>query len=168
MGLQVGRLTLPLAPEVAAAIEDFDCSSGKRDDPVATNVCNFLRDQRFVAGIEHNFSATYLLIDRDLDPQLIGYVTLTLDAVRLTNAEKRVFGEQPDTGGFGAARIQMIGVDSRHQNVGYAASSCSWQPLWRGNNNGFPRGFYWQTRISVNWIGMSDKGSSQIVPFAKS
>lgn len=72
MGLQAGRLTLPLAEEVGAAIAGFDCSNTEQDDPVARNVCDFLRGHRFIPGIEHGFSATYLLIDRDVDPSLIG------------------------------------------------------------------------------------------------
>lgn len=50
---------------------------------------------------------------------LVGYATLTFDSVRLTNAEKRKMEELVGIAEFGAVRIQMIGVDRRHQNKRY-------------------------------------------------
>lgn len=91
MALSLARLALPISPELSAALEDFDCVGGAHEgDDVAANVCDFLRSHRYRAGIEHGFSATYLYINPDVEPQIVGYVTLTLDAVRLTNAEKIV------------------------------------------------------------------------------
>jgi len=122
MAPSLGRLALPLTSELGEALEGFDCvGEAHADDNVAANVCDFLRSHRYKPGIEHGFSATYLYVDPDLDPQIVGYATLTLDAVRLTNAEKDLFG-RPPVANFGSVRIQMIGVDSRHQGCGFGAS----------------------------------------------
>jgi hypothetical protein len=89
-----------------------------QDDPVAENVNGFLADGRYEPGLRHGISATYLLLDGAADPQLLGYATLTFDSVRLTNAERK----RMDLAGiaeFGALRIQMIGVDHRHQRCGH-------------------------------------------------
>ena len=104
---------------MARAISDFCClGAGDEDDPVAQNVHSFLTDRRFEPGIEHGISATYLLIDQEKDPAILGYATLTLDSVRLTNTEKKKMESLVGIADFGAVRIQMIGVDHRHQRCG--------------------------------------------------
>jgi GNAT superfamily N-acetyltransferase len=119
----LGRLELPLTDDVSAAIEGFDCVGDRHvDDNVAANVGDFLCSHRYREGIRHGFSATYLFLDPDADPQLVGYATLALDAVRLTNSEKRIFGDELAVANFGSVRLQMIGVDCRHQGRGYGAS----------------------------------------------
>lgn len=115
----LARLELPLSAETKQAIEGFDCVGDRHvGDEVAADVCGFLRDHGYESGIEHGFSATYLYVDSELDPQLVGYVTLILSEVRLTNAERRAFGAAPFRG-FGAVKIAMIGVDCRHQDGGH-------------------------------------------------
>ena len=52
-----------------------------------------------------------------MDPMLVGYATLTFDSVRLTNSEKRQMEELIGIAEFGAVRIQMIGIDHRHQRT---------------------------------------------------
>jgi ribosomal protein S18 acetylase RimI-like enzyme len=46
-----------------------------------------------------------------------GYATLTFDSVRLTNSEKKQMEELIGIAEFGAVRIQMIGIDHRHQRT---------------------------------------------------
>lgn len=122
MALQFRRLALPVAPELLEAIRNFDCLGEEHaDDPVAKNVSSFLADQRFVPGLRHDVSATYLLIDQDVEPQVLGYATVTLDSVRLTNSEKRRM-EDVGFADFGALRIQMIGVDHRCQSIGHGTT----------------------------------------------
>lgn len=65
----------------------------------------------------HGISSTYLLLDPEKDPLLVGYATLTFDSVRLTNSEKKEMEELNGISQFGAVRIQMIGVDHRHQRT---------------------------------------------------
>lgn len=116
----LGRLALPLSDDLGAAVEGFDCVGELHaDDDVARNVCEFLRTHRYRSGVEHGFTATYLLLDSEVEPRLVGYATLALDAVRLTNSEMRQFGADLGYSDFGAVRIQMIGVDSRLQGRGY-------------------------------------------------
>jgi ribosomal protein S18 acetylase RimI-like enzyme len=88
---------------------------------VAENVNGFLADGRYQPGLKHGISSTYLLLDQEVDPLLIGYATLTFDSVRLTNAEKKQMEELVGISQFGAVRIQMIGIDHRHQNKGHGA-----------------------------------------------
>jgi GNAT superfamily N-acetyltransferase len=115
---QLRRLALPIDEELSRAIADFDClGEDHQDDPVAENVNGFLADGRFKPGLEHGISSTYLFLDPDADPVLVGYATLTFDSVRLTNAEKRQMEELVGIAEFGAVRIQMIGVDHRHQGT---------------------------------------------------
>lgn len=52
-----------------------------------------------------------------MDPMLVGYATLTFDSVRLTNSEKKQMEELIGIAEFGAVRIQMIGIDHRHQRT---------------------------------------------------
>lgn len=85
---------------------------------MAENVKGFLVDGRFLPGLEQGISSTYLLLDHQADPPLLGYATLTFDSVRLTNAEKSQMQDLLGIGEFGALRIQMIGVDHRHQGKG--------------------------------------------------
>lgn len=109
---------LPLADSLGDAIDDFSCiGPDDDDDPVVNNVNSFLVDRRFEAGIEHGISATHLLVDPEREPPLLGYATLTFDAVRLTNVEKKRMEKLADISEFGAVRIQMIGVDCRHQRT---------------------------------------------------
>jgi hypothetical protein len=61
-------------------------------------------------------------MDPDVDPLLVGYATLALDAIRLTNSEMKHFGSDLGHSDFGAVRIQMIGVDCRHQGQGFVAN----------------------------------------------
>jgi ribosomal protein S18 acetylase RimI-like enzyme len=91
------------------------------DDPVAENVRSFLVDGRYAAGLAHGISATYLLVDEEADPPLLGYATLTVDSVRLTKTEKKQMADV-EFGDFGAVRIQMIGVDHRHQCCGHGSA----------------------------------------------
>jgi len=86
-------------------------------DPVAENVNGFLTDRRYEPGLRHGISSTYLFIDGEADPPLVGYATLTFDSVRLTNSEKRQLEDLVGIAEFGAVRIQMIGVDRRHQGT---------------------------------------------------
>jgi ribosomal protein S18 acetylase RimI-like enzyme len=121
MAPSLGRLALPLSAELTEALEGFDCVGDRHgDDKVAADVCAFLRSHGYRSGIEHGFSATCLYIDPDLEKQIIGYVTLTLSEVRLTNTERRAFGDVPFSG-FGAVKIAMIGVDCEYQRSGYGA-----------------------------------------------
>lgn len=120
MAPQFRRLALPFDDSLAKAIQDFDCLGSKHDDdPVAENVNGFLADGRFEPGLRHGISTTYMLIDPEATPVLIGYVTLTFDSVRLTNAEKKRMEDLTGIADFGALRIQMIGIDHRHQGGGY-------------------------------------------------
>jgi GNAT superfamily N-acetyltransferase len=84
---------------------------------VAKNVNGFLCDGRCEQGLRHGISSTYLLLDPEKDPALIGYATLTFDSVRLTNSEKKKMEDLIGIAQFGAIRIQMIGVDHRHQRT---------------------------------------------------
>ncbi len=119
MASQLRRLALPVAESLEQATREFDCLGElHRDDPVAENVNGFLSDGRFLPGLTHGVSATYLLVDDDAEPQIIGYATLTLDSVRLTKTEKKRM-EDVGFSDFGALRIQMIGIDHRHQGNGH-------------------------------------------------
>jgi GNAT superfamily N-acetyltransferase len=117
---QLRQLALPIEDRLYRAIQHFDCRGSRHaGDPVAENVNGFLTDGRFLSGLEQGISSTYLLLDREVDPFLVGYVTLTFDSVRLTNAEKNQMEELLGIGEFGALRIQMIGIDRHHQGTGY-------------------------------------------------
>jgi len=117
---QFSRLALPVAEQLSSALGDFNCLGVTHaDDPVAKNVNGFLADGRFEPGIRHGISATYLLLDPEATPQLLGYATLTFDSVRLTNSEKRQMEDLAGIAEFGALRIQMIGVDHRCQKCGH-------------------------------------------------
>ncbi|HEX5526061.1 MAG TPA: GNAT family N-acetyltransferase [Solirubrobacterales bacterium] len=123
MAQQLRQLALPIDDRLFRAIRDFDCLGIEHaDDLVAQNVSEFLVEGRFVPGLEQGISSTYLLLDQGVDPPLVGYATLTFDSVRLTNAEKREMEELFGIGEFGALRIQMIGVDRRHQGKGYGTA----------------------------------------------
>lgn len=89
---------------------------------MAENVNGFLVDGRFLPGLEQGISSTYLLLDHELDPPLLGYATLTFDSVRLTNSEKRQMQDLLGIGEFGALRIQMIGIDYRYQDQGFGTA----------------------------------------------
>lgn len=122
MAPQLRRLALPVDEQLSRVIAAYDClGEGHVDDPVAENVNGFLADGRYQQGLEHGISSTYLLLDQEADPPLIGYATLTFDSVRLTNAEKKQMEELVGVSQFGAVRIQMIGIDHRHQGKGYGA-----------------------------------------------
>ena len=119
MAQQLRQLALPIDDRLFRAIRNFDCLGKEHaDDLVARNVNEFLVDGRFLPGLEQGISSTYLLLDQEVNPPLVGYVTLTFDSVRLTNAEKREMEELFGIGEFGALRIQMIGIDHRHQGMG--------------------------------------------------
>lgn len=123
MARQLRQLALPIEDPLFRAIQEFDCLGREHaDDPVAKNVNEFLVEGRFLPGLEQGISSTYLLLDRETDPLLIGYVTLTFDSVRLTNAEKRQMDDLLGIREFGALRIQMIGIDQRHQGKGYGSA----------------------------------------------
>ena len=118
MAAQLRRLALPIDAELSRVIAAFDCvGAAADDDPVAKNVNGFLRDSRYLPGLQHGISSTYLLLDPDKDPVLVGYATLTFDSVRLTNSEKKEMEELIGISQFGAVRIQMIGIDHRHQRT---------------------------------------------------
>lgn len=122
MAPQLRRLALPVDEQLSRVIAAYDClGDGHNDDPVAENVNGFLADGRYQPGLKHGISSTYLLLDQEVEPLLIGYATLTFDSVRLTNAERRQMEELVGISQFGAVRIQMIGIDHRHQNKGYGA-----------------------------------------------
>lgn len=122
MAPQLRRLALPVDEQLSRVIADYDClGAGHADDPVAENVNGFLAEGRYQPGLNHGISSTYLLLDQEADPLLIGYATLTFDSVRLTNAEKRQMEELVGVAQFGAVRIQMIGIDHRHQGRGHGA-----------------------------------------------
>ena len=116
---QLRQLALPIEEPASRAIL-ASIASGRHHvaDPVAENVNGFLVDGRFLPGLEQGISSTYLLLDDEVDPPLLGYVTLTFDSVRLTNAEKRQMQDLLGIAEFGALRIQMIGIDRRHQGKG--------------------------------------------------
>jgi ribosomal protein S18 acetylase RimI-like enzyme len=112
------RLALPVDEQLSRVIADFDCLGESHDgDLVAENVNGFLADRRYEPGLEHGISSTYLFIDPEMDPMLVGYATLTFDSVRLTNSEKKQMEELIGIAEFGAVRIQMIGIDHRHQRT---------------------------------------------------
>jgi ribosomal protein S18 acetylase RimI-like enzyme len=116
---QLRRLALPIGESLSRAISEFDCLGGDGcNDPVAENVNGFLAEGRFEPGLRHGISATYLFVDGDAIPSLVGYATLTFDSVRLTNAERKRMEDLAGIAEFGALRIQMIGVDHRHQGEG--------------------------------------------------
>jgi ribosomal protein S18 acetylase RimI-like enzyme len=118
LATQLRRLALPVDEQLSRVIAEFDClGDDHQDDLVAKNVNAFLCDGRCEQGFKHGISSTYLLLDPDKDPALIGYATLTFDSVRLTNSEKRKMEELIGIAQFGAIRIQMIGVDHRHQRT---------------------------------------------------
>lgn len=120
MAQQLRQLALPIEEPLLRAIQDFDCLGRLHvADPVAENVNQFLVEGRFLPGIEQGISSTYLLLDYEADPPLLGYATLTFDSVRLTNAEKRQMQDLLGIGEFGALRIQMIGIDRRFQGGGF-------------------------------------------------
>lgn len=123
MAPQFRRLALPVEERLAHAIAGFDCIGGNHDDdPVAANVNDFLVSGRYQAGLQQDISTTYLLIDREQIPPLIGYATLTVDSVRLTNSEKHRMENLAGIPDFGAVRIQMIGIDHRYQGKGYGVA----------------------------------------------
>jgi len=123
MASQLRRLALPVADSLARAMTDFDClGSGHDGDPVAENVNGFIADMRFEPGLRHGISTTYLLVEADAEPQLIGYATLTFDSVRLTKSEKKRMEDLAGIAQFGAVRIQMIGIDHRHQGGGHGST----------------------------------------------
>lgn len=118
MAAQLRRLALPIDEQLSRVIAEFNCVGvAADDDPVAANVNGFLRDARYLPGLTHGISSTYLLLDPEKDPLLVGYATLTFDSVRLTNSEKKQMEELIGISQFGAVRIQMIGVDHRHQRT---------------------------------------------------
>lgn len=115
------RLALPIDSELSRVIEAFDCvGESNAGDPVAENVRGFLADGRYAQGLRHGLSATYILLDLDREPLLVGYATLTLDSVRLTNSEKKRM-QDVEFSDFGALRIQMIGIDHSHQCQGHGS-----------------------------------------------
>jgi ribosomal protein S18 acetylase RimI-like enzyme len=115
---QLRRLALPVDEQLSRVIAAFDCLGERHHgDPVAKNVNGFLADRRYEPGLEHGISSTYLFIDPEVDPPLVGYATLTFDSVRLTNAEKRQMEDLIGIAEFGAVRIQMIGIDHHHQGT---------------------------------------------------
>lgn len=123
MAQQLRQVALPIEEPLLQAIRDFDClGSGQAADPVAENVNGFLVEGRFLPGLEQGVSSTYLLIDNEADPPLLGYATLTFDSVRLTNAEKRQMQDLLGIREFGALRVQMIGIDRRYQGEGHGAA----------------------------------------------
>jgi ribosomal protein S18 acetylase RimI-like enzyme len=116
---ELRRLALPVDEQLSRVIGEFDCVGEiHHGDPVAENVCGFLTDRRYEQGLRHGLSATYLLTDSEAAPPLIGFATLTFDSVRLTKTEKQRMKEV-EFSDFGALRIQMIGVDHRHQRNGF-------------------------------------------------
>jgi hypothetical protein len=91
---QLRRLALPIDQQLSRVIASFNCiGDGPDDDPVAENVNGFLRESRYLPGLKHGISSTYLLLDPEKDPVLVGYATLTFDSVRLTNTEKKTMEE---------------------------------------------------------------------------
>ncbi|MDX6672114.1 MAG: Acetyltransferase domain [Solirubrobacteraceae bacterium] len=126
MAPTLSRLTLPVSALLNEAISSFDCiGEAEAGDSVAEEVRDFLKDGDYVEGIEHGYSATYLLIDPDQRPaELLGYITVSLDSIRLTDGEKKALG-RPDFGDFGAVRIVMVGVDRRFVGRGYGGELVS-------------------------------------------
>jgi ribosomal protein S18 acetylase RimI-like enzyme len=123
LAAQLRQLALPIEETLLRAIRNFNCLGNRHGaDPVAENVNGFLVDGRFLPGLEQGISSTYLLLDHEADPPLLGYATLTFDSVRLTNAEKKRMQDLLGIGEFGALRIQMIGIDRRHQGDGFGSA----------------------------------------------
>lgn len=115
---QLRRLALPVDEQLSRVIGEFNClGDSHSDDPVAENVNGFLAEGRYGPGLEHGISSTYLFLDPDATPILVGYATLTFDSVRLTNTEKKQMEDLIGIAQFGAVRIQMIGIDHRHQGT---------------------------------------------------
>lgn len=118
MAPQLRRLALPVDEQLSRVIAEFDCLGEDHDgDPVAENINGFLTDRRYEPGLRRGISSTYLFIDGDATPPLVGYATLTFDSVRLTNSEKKQMEDLIGIAEFGAVRIQMIGIDHRHQGT---------------------------------------------------
>lgn len=118
MAPKLRRLALPVDDALAQVIADFDCLGHRHDgDPVAENVNGFLTDGRYEPGLRRGISSTYLFFDGAAAPPLVGYATLTFDSVRLTNSEKKQMEDLVGIAEFGAVRIQMIGIDHRHQGT---------------------------------------------------
>jgi GNAT superfamily N-acetyltransferase len=111
------RLALPVDEQLSGVIGGFNCLGEDHDDPVAKNVNGFLAEGRYRPGLQHGISSTYLFLDSEAAPILVGYATLTFDSVRLTNAEKKQMEDLIGVAQFGAVRIQMIGIDHRHQGT---------------------------------------------------
>lgn len=116
MAPKLRRLALPVDEDLSRVLSEFDCLGERHDgDPVAENVNGFLTDGRYEPGLRRGISSTYLFVDGDAAPPLVGFATLTFDSVRLTNSEKRQMEDLVGIAEFGAVRIQMIGIDHRHQ-----------------------------------------------------
>jgi GNAT superfamily N-acetyltransferase len=113
-------LAPPIGEALDQALGEFNCvPDDGQHDPVAETVCEFLRTGKFEPGIRAGFSSTYLFLDPEASPRLVGYATMTFDSIRLTNSEKKKFEDLAGIRQFGALRIQMIGIDTRHHGSGY-------------------------------------------------
>lgn len=113
------RLALPIGDSLTRAISDFNCvADGDADDPVAETICEFLVSGQFEPGLRSGISSTYLFVDPEQSPELVGYATLTFDSVRLTSTERQRLEDLAGIRQFGALRIQMIGIDHRLQRNG--------------------------------------------------
>lgn len=108
-----------------SAIAVFDCvrlSRDGEDDPGEAAVRDFLRSAEFPDGALSGTSTSYLLLEPDDFPgRILGYVTLAVTQMRLTEGEKKS-GERLEAAHgshFGAVRIAMIGVDREYAGNGY-------------------------------------------------
>jgi GNAT superfamily N-acetyltransferase len=118
--LTVRRLESPSGDgDYRRALDDFCCAGGDfAEDEHARAIDAFFPDG-CLEGMQHGMSTTYVAFGApDSDPRVIGYATLALDRVRLTDSERA------DHGGLrfrdiGAIRICLIGVDHRLQRQGH-------------------------------------------------
>lgn len=127
MALEVVRLTPAVGDQssIAAALTQFDCCRND-DDPVADEVNLFIRTDEWRRHSELGVNSTYLFFDSEVDSdRIVGYVTLAIDAIRLSGGERERLGRTsfPD---FGAVRLVMIGVDSDFQRGGIGDILLKW------------------------------------------
>lgn len=126
MGLVVARFEPPLDDGLALAAAQFKCVVRHHDgipDAGETAVQEFLTSGAFATDAEEGHSTTDLAIDDESSPaSLLGYVTLTMTQIKLSNGERRRAGIDGGRGSFGAVRIAMIGVAGHAQGrgIGYA------------------------------------------------
>jgi ribosomal protein S18 acetylase RimI-like enzyme len=108
----------PLAVGLRRLVDEFDCSSIYPDDEIAVEVDRFLR-HGMVRDLRYRTSSTFVaLSERSEHADLMGYVTVCLGSIQLTEPERDDVGAPPFISSFGAIKIAMLGVDRRHRHKG--------------------------------------------------